>query len=317
MPVEVTGLSPSTIERYYKASGALKALHWAEIRPIQSGILRTLDAEEGDQVQAGQTLARLDGRELSLMAKRDTMAVKNAQRELQRLESIANSNAIAAEELDKQRYEMETARASAKLSKHQASLTTIRAPFSGTIVSRKVDVGNLATATTVLYELADLTAIELELHLPEREAAHVKSDAAVEVELIDGTKFAAKVVRRAPVVDATTGTVKFTVQASEYPQAAVPGSFVRARVLLEARANVASVPRSAVFEVEGDPHVYAVLEGKAQRVPVTLGIEGDDRVEITDGLATEQVVVVDAGGMTEGMALTPAEAAPKAGKAGS
>ena len=125
-------------------------------------------------------------------------------------------------------------------------------------------------------------------------------------------------IRRAPVVDPTTGTVKFTVQSEKFPAAAVPGSFVRARVLLESRANVSSVPRSAVFEVDGAAHVYTVIEGKAQRVPVTVGIEGDDRVEITDGLTTEQVVVVDANGMTDGMALTPVqEGAGEADPAGS
>jgi RND family efflux transporter MFP subunit len=308
MPIVVTAMSAETIDRYYRASGTLQALRWAEIRPVQSGILRDLSVDEGDQVTAGQILARLDGRELSLLAKRDNLAARNASRELDRLQSIADKNAIAREELDKQVYELETAKASAKLSKHQASLSTVRAPFDGTIVARKVDEGNLATNTSVLFELADLRALELDLHLPEREAAHVKLEALVEVELVDGTKFNANVVRRSPVVDATTGTVKFTVRSETFPASAVPGSFVRARVLLESRAGASSLPRTAVFQIDGNPHVYVVVEGKAQRIPVTLGIEGDDQVEITDGITQDQTVVVDASGMTDGMALTPVEA---------
>lgn len=305
--MQVTALAAADIERYYRASGTLEALQYAQLRPLQTGILREIEVEEGDRVEDGQLLARLDAQELSLMARRDKMAAKNAERELERLESIANSNAIAREELDKQRYEAEAARASAKLSRHQASLTSVRAPFAGTIVSRQVDVGNLATTSTVLFELADLSAIELELHLPEREASRVALDANVEIELIDGTSFPGTVIRRAPIVDATTGTVKFTVRASEYPAGAVPGSFVRARVLLEQRSGVPSVPRSAVFDVEGAPHVYVALEGKARRVPVTLGIEGETMVEVTDGLAEDHSVVIDASGMTEGMALTPVD----------
>jgi membrane fusion protein (multidrug efflux system) len=185
-------------------------------------------------------------------------------------------------------------------------------------VSRQVDVGNLATTSTVLFDLADLSAIELELHLPEREASRVTLDADVEIELIEGTTFEGKVIRRAPIVDATTGTVKFTVRATEYPVGAVPGSFVRARVLLEAKSGVQSIPRSAVFDVEGAPHVYVVIEDKARRVPVTLGIEGDAVVEVTDGLAGDHSVVIDASGMTEGMALTPVDATEGAdGKPGS
>jgi multidrug efflux pump subunit AcrA (membrane-fusion protein) len=107
--------------------------------------------------------------------------------------------------------------------------------------------------------------------------------------------------------------VKFTVRAFEFPAAAVPGSFVRARVLLESRRGVSAIPRSAVFDVEGSPHVYLVLDGKAQRVPVTLGLEGEELVEVRDGLAGDQTVVVDAGGMTEGMALTPVQGSGEAG----
>lgn len=308
VPVNTTSLAPASIDRYYRASGTLQALQFAQLRPLQTGILRDIGVEEGDIVEEGQLLARLDAQQLSLMAKRDKMAAKNAERELERLETIANSNAIAQEELDKQRYEAEAARASAKLSRHQASLAAVRAPFSGTVISRQVDVGNLATTSTVLFELADLSAIELELYLPEREASKVAIDAEVEIELIDGATFTGKVIRRAPIVDATTGTVKFTVRAPDYPAAAVPGSFVRARVLLESKSGVPAIPRSAVFDVEGAPHVYVVMEGKARRMPVTLGIEGDAVVEITDGLTQDQVVVIDASGMTEGMALTPVEA---------
>jgi RND family efflux transporter MFP subunit len=307
MPVAVTRLAPTTIERYYRASGTLTALYRAEIRAVRTGILMDLAAEEGDRVVQGQVLGRLDARELSLVAKRDKLAAVNAERELERLQSIADRNALAREELDKQRYAVETALASAKLSGHQAALTAIRAPFDGTIVSRLVDPGHLATTSTVLFEIADLSALELELYLPEREATHVALDAPVHIELVDGTQFDGRVLRRAPIVDPTTGTVKFTVRSQTFPAAAVPGSFVRARLLLESRQNVPSVPRSAIFDVEGTPHAYVVVDGKAQRVPVTPGIEGDDRMEIRGGIGSEQTVVVDASGITEGMTVTPVD----------
>ncbi|MCA9701993.1 MAG: hypothetical protein KC431_31010, partial [Myxococcales bacterium] len=138
---------------------------------------------------------------------------------------------------------------------------------------------------------------------PEREAAKVKVGAEVSIELVDGSTFNGQVVRRAPIVDALTGTVEFLVRAETFPELAVPGAFVRARVLLERRDAAPSVPAKAVFELEGKRYVYVMREHKARRVAVEVGLEGSDRVEITSGLSSEDQILVDAGGITEGMPI--------------
>jgi membrane fusion protein (multidrug efflux system) len=306
LAIELTTLEPATIERHYRASGTLEPLRQAELRPIRAGIINVLDVEVGDVVEEGQVLARLDGRELSLLAKRDSISADNAEAELDRLRGLDSSGAIASQEIDLRRHELEAAKASARLSKAQASTMLVRAPFAGTVITRPVDVGNLAGTSTVIYEVADLSALELPLHLPEREAAAVTVGSAVEIELVDQSTFNGEIVRRAPVVDALTGTVEFLVRATKFPPLAVPGAFVRARVLLERHENVASVPADAVFELEGARYVYVLREGKARRVPVEIGLEGPERVEIRTGLGPEDRVLTDANGITEGMPIKPA-----------
>jgi membrane fusion protein (multidrug efflux system) len=307
MKVVVTQVRPERLERWYRASGTLTAVRSAELVAVEPGIIEKLDVDEGDVVKAGDVLARLDGRELALQASTAKLQLDNLERELQRLES-AKGGVISAEEIDKQRYAVAEARAAAKLSKVQAKQTVVRAPFSGTIVERHVDIGNLATTATPLFSLADLSALELELHIPERDAASVQKDTLVEIELVDGTTFTAKVFRKAPIVDAVTGTVKFTVRAEERPASAVPGAFARARVLVAARDEVASLEREAVFEIEGVPHVYVVADGKARRREVKTGLEGSGRIEIVSGIEASDVIVAEGkGGVTEGMPLSPVE----------
>lgn len=334
LAVAVVKIEPATIERHHRASGTLEAKRRAEIRAIRTGIIEELSVEVGDVVEADQTLARLDGRELSLQASRDKLIATNAEAELERLRVLEASDAIATQEIDTQRYTLDSAKASAKLSRAQAASMVVKAPFAGTILAREVDVGNLASAATILYELADLSALELPLHLPEREAAKVTSGAEVEIELIDGTTFTGTILRRAPKVDALTGTVEFTVRAETFPALAVPGAFVRARVLIERHEQVASLPSAAVFELEGQHYAYVLREGKARRVAVEIGIHGaagaDERTEILGGLAPDDRVLASAQGITEGMPIKvageqgppppppPAEAGhdAKAGKAG-
>lgn len=343
LPVEVTTLTRANLERTYEVSGTLRSLRHAEIRPQQGGVLRELFAEEGDRVEEGQLLADVDTRTLSLSAKRDALEARNAELELDRLESIAEKGAVAREEIDKQRYAAQSAKASAKLSRFQASLGDVRAPFAGTITKRHVDVGNLVMTSTAVFDLDDVSALELDLYLPEREAAAVAVDAPVTLTLLDGTAVAARVVRRAPVVDAATGTVKITVRVggsatgaeaeatagepdakatpepNSLPLGAIPGAFVRANVLVERRVDAPSLPKTAVFEHEGQPHVYLVDGKKTRRTKVRVGMSSTDRVEILEGLASDATVVADAtGGIVEGMPITPvgADGAVKASPAG-
>lgn len=316
MKVIVTALKADRIERWYRASGTLDAVRSAELVAVEPGIIEKLEVDEGEVVREGQVLARLDGRELALAASAAKLQLGNLERELQRLESVS-AGAISVEEIDKQRYAVAEARAAAKLSSVQAKQTVVRAPFPGTIVVRHVDVGNLATTATPLFSLADLSALELQLHIPERDAASVQQGTAVEIELVDGTTFTAKVFRKAPVVDPVTGTVKFTVRTETYPEVAAPGAFARARVLIAARDDVPSLEREAVFEIEGVPHVYVVADGKAQRREVKTGLEGSGRIEILEGLQSGDVVVAEGkGGVTEGMPLAPVERETAGGGAG-
>jgi len=307
MQVEVIHLEAGRIERWYRSSGTLEALRSAELVALQPAIITKVLVDEGDEVKDGQLLARLDGRELSLQADAARLEWENLEAELRRLESAPD--VISREEIDKQRYLVEQARAGLRLSRHQAKQTVIRAPFRGTIVTRYVDAGNLATTATPLFHLADLSVLELPLHLPEKDAATVTVGSAVHVELVDGTEFTAKIERRSPVVDPLTGTVKFTMQAEGVPEAAAPGAFARARVLVGEREQAPGIPRRAVFELEGRPHVFVVADGKAERREVKLGLEGGERVEILAGLRPEDAVVAEGNaGITEGMPLVPVEA---------
>jgi membrane fusion protein (multidrug efflux system) len=310
LAIAVVELEPADLERYYRTSGTLRALRSADLVALQPGVVLELRAEEGDRVRAGQTLVRLDGRGFKLQAARDSLTADNAARELERLEQL--SEHLSREELDKQRFALQSAIASAQVSRHQASQTIVVAPFSGTITRRSIDVGNLATASTPLFSLADLSVLDVELHVPEREATTVQAGAPATLELQDGTRFAARVERRAPVVDPLTGTVKFTVRAAEYPAGAVPGAFVRAELLIDRRVAAPSLPRSAIFELEGVPHVFVVEEGRARRRRVELGLVAETRAELRGGTLDGAKIVADAGaGITEGMPVKVAgEGAP-------
>jgi membrane fusion protein (multidrug efflux system) len=308
LAVNLATVVSGDIVRAYEASGTLEAILQAEIRSTQSGIIVSLEAEEGDTIERNAVLARLDGRDLSLMAKRDELTAKNAALELDRLEQIAAKSAASEQEVDQQRFTLESAKASARISRHQAGQSKVKAPFDGTITERRLDVGNFASSADVLYVLADLSVLELALHIPEREAARVKLGAKVSLNNLADEAFAGEVVRRAPVVDPLTGTIKFTVHVKgERPESAVPGAFARAAVELETVNQVPTLPDSALVEIDGEFFAYRIAgggdHGEAERVSVTLGLRGQERSQVLSGLKVGDIVVADAREITDGMAL--------------
>jgi len=308
LQVATVHLETATIDRFYRTSGTLKAIREAEIVATQPGLIRSISVDEGDRVKVGQTLVRLDGRLLALEAAAASLQAENLAYELERLEGVA-AGVIPREEIDKQRYAVAEARALAKRSGAQARETIVRAPFTGTIVARLVDEGHLATTASPLLRIADLGALELELHLPERDATTISRETEVELELLDGEKFRANIERRAPVVDPVTGTVKFTARADAFPEHAMPGAFVRAKLLLERQSGASTLPREAVFELDGTSYVYTIVDGHTSRVRVELGIAGSERVAILSGLDADDPVVRDGNvGITDGMLVRVAPA---------
>ncbi len=294
------------ISNTFSTSGTLRAVRTAQIRPQQSGVVLELMVEEGQQVEAGQALARLDTRDLRLSAARDRLAADNAAQELQRLEGISDQDAIARQEIEQARYEVAAAKATARVSIHQASLGRIEAPFAGTITTRSVDVGNLATSTTILFELADMSTLELDIYAPELDASTIEIGSTVRLSLVDGSVAEATISRRAPVVDAMTGTVKLTARIAAPTPRTVPGAYVKASVTRETKPRALTVPLASTVEIGGVPHVYVIDGGVAKKVPVKLGILQEPLVEILEGLSDSQILAADpSDDLEDGMAVKP------------
>ena len=176
----------------------------------------------------------------------------------------------------------------------------------GTITARRVDIGNLASSSTVLFDLADITALELDLYLPEIDASAVAIGTEVNLQLVSNQTLNAQVVRRAPVVDPLTGTVKFTARVDTPPPAAVPGAYVRADIVVSTNPDALVVPLAATTEQGGQVSVFVIQDGVATRTPVTLGIVEEPFVEVVSGLDASQIIIADpANDVEDGAKIKP------------
>ena len=292
VPVEVAKAARHAISASYSGTANLEAPDEAQVVAKTSGVMVQLLAEEGDQVRAGQILARIDGDRVRLEAQRQLATVHKLENNFRRSQELAAQKLVSAEASDQIRYDLQSARASYALAKLELSYTNITAPISGVVAQRMVKPGNLITLNAPVFRIVNTSHLEGVLNAPEREMTRLKTGLPVRmvVDAIPGKVFEGKVDRVSPVMDSGSGTFRVVCAFDNAPELR-PGMFGRIEVVYDQRQDALTVPRIALIEDEGEPAVYLVIGKKAKRVPVKLGYTSGEIAEVRSGLKEGDLVV--------------------------
>jgi len=250
--------------------------------------------------------------------------IKNTQDELTRYQKLYDQKLVSEREVAQLRYRLDELEHDERVSSSEArelthrvdeldseieqvtlelSRTHIKAPFSGFIIQRMVELGRAVRNLEPVFKLGDFSPLYADVHLSEREARQVQQGqpATVSLGVDESIKATGRVARINPVVDQATGTVKVTVELSRVGAAFKPGAFVRVGIQTDTRANVVLIPKRAVMEQDGEKYVFVASGETAKRTKVSLGYETDGKVEIRQGLSVgQQVVVAGQGALKEG-----------------
>ena len=325
IPVEVVPVARRAIAASYSGTAPLEARAESQVVAKTSGVALAVLVEEGQQVRAGQVLVRLDPDRARLQAAQSAAQVRKLEANYNRSMQLSKQQLISANDLDQLKYDLENARAVNRLANLELSYADVVAPISGVIASRSIKPGNFVQINTPIFRIVDNSRLEATLNVPERELSTLKpgQPVSLRVDALPGKEFAGRVDRVAPVVDSGSGTFRViaafdgagTLQPGQLqpgqlqpsklqPGLLQPGMFGRVRIDYDQRADAVVVPRVALLEGEGDPAVFAVRGGKAQRVPVKLGYSDGAWAEVRSGLKLgEQVVTAGKAALREGSAV--------------
>jgi membrane fusion protein (multidrug efflux system) len=317
VPVEVAKAARHAISASYSGTANLEAPGEAQVVAKTSGVMVQLLAEEGDQVKAGQVLARLDGDKARLELARQQATVRKLENNFRRARELSDKKLVSAESSDQIKYDLEAARAAYDLAKLELSYTSITAPISGVVAQRMVKPGNLIGLNAPVFRIINNAHLEGVLNAPEREMGRLKVGLPLRmvVDAVPGKVFEGKVDRIAPVMDSSSGTFRVVCSFENFPQLR-PGMFGRIEVVYDQRTNALTVPRVALLEDEGEPAVY-VIEGKtAKRKTVQLGYTNGEIAEIRAGLKEgDQVVTAGKVAIRDGTEVQVIDSAGGAGRA--
>ena len=303
VPVETTTPMRSDIHATYATTAAITTDSDAPVVSRVAGELVELLVEEGDSVEAGQVLARLDGERLRLEMLATKAELARASKEYERNIDLHERGLISASMFEGLKYDLAALEASYKLKQLNYDYSNIRAPISGVVSGREikpgqnVDVGEVAFRITETSELLAYLQIP-QSQLPKFQAGHT---ATVQVASRPSEEFLASIIRISPTIDTRNGTFRATVLIDNKNGELAPGMLGRFIIAYEEHSNALTIPTIALVDDDEQASVYVVNDGEVVRRIVETGIEADGRTEILGGLSeNEQIVVVGHGGLRDG-----------------
>ncbi|HTG63422.1 MAG TPA: efflux RND transporter periplasmic adaptor subunit [Sphingomicrobium sp.] len=301
----------SQVARVVTASGALAARRDQPVGVAgEGGLVRAVLVDAGSWVGQGQVLATIDRSVQSQQAAQLAASVQAAradaalaQNEFERSQALVGRGFVSKADLDRKRAARDAAAARVNVAQAQLNATRaqigrldIRAPTSGLVLARSIEVGQVVSpGSGALFRLAKGGEMEMKAQLSQQDLPFVKAGMPASVTPIGSDRsFSGSVWQVSPVIDPTSrqGEVRIAVP---YDPAIRPGGFAEAKI--SAGATTAPLlPQSAVLSDEKGNYVY-IINGKneVERREVKIGTVDDQGVTIAQGLTGQESVVLSAG----------------------
>jgi len=286
------------------------------VSALVPGRVAELSVAEGDAVRAGQILAKLDDRTYRDQLRQAEATLDQAKANLEntklartRNEDLFHRGIVARKDLEDSRTQesvaaatLQQAEAALELARLQITRSEIVSPLDGVVAKRFVSAGEQVdgTAAQPIVEIANLRDVEFLGNAPAVYLAKLRTGEPISVttEAAPGKKFPGSVVAVSPAVDPATGVGFVRIRVPNRGGLLRLGVFLKADVPVETHSSVLTVPPESIYrDAVGQTRIFVVNQDSATAVPVKLGIETKDRVELADaGGAKEGDSIILSGG---------------------
>ena len=348
MTVELAAITRGDVAAHLTVVGNLVGEQTVDVAPKTGGRLVSVSVQLGDRVRRGQTIAKVEDREIveqvrSAEASAEVAKATIRQREadlrvaevnFDRSKNLYGRQLLAKQALDDAESRYLSAQAQIDLSKAQlmqneARLeelrinlqnTTVVSPIDGFVGRRNVDAGAMVSQNQPIVSVVEIGRLRLVAAVIEKDLRMVSAGdvADVEVDAYPGDHFRGRIARVAPVLDPATRTALMEVEIPNPDFRLKPGMYARVSLTIEEHKGALVAPKQAVIDFENQRGVWMTTdENRARFVPVELGIEDADRIEIQSGLKEgDRIVSVGATAVRNGDQLLIAGAAAQGGGRG-
>ena len=292
LTVTVAPVSTELLEDRVTTTGTLLPWEAVEVRAEVAGRVTAINFSEGSAVGQGQTLVSLDAEVLRAQiegarARRDLAGVQ-----ARRYRELFEIGGLSRQELDQAESEArvldaELAQLAAEVRRRQ-----VVAPFAGQIGLRQVSVGAYVAPGDPIATLRVTGQLRLEFTVPERYLGQIRTGSPVRFR-VPGQEddFVATVYATEPNVDAATRAFTVRARVRNPGGVLVPGAFAQVALVLDEIPEALLVPTASLITGADSTTVFVVRDGTAVPRAVTTGVRTADRIQVTSGLTSDDVVL--------------------------
>jgi membrane fusion protein (multidrug efflux system) len=274
--VGIVTVSPATIAEPYELGAQVQPYRRVEVRARVEGIIVERPFTEGAVVSRGQILYKLDPTRYDAAYRSAAARLDNAKRTVARLEPLIPKHAVAQQDVDNARSEVESAQASADAAKKDLDDCVIRAEINGQVGRARLELGaRVSGPGDLLTTIDELDPVYVTFHPSSQQLATWERDPRAGALIRPGSSLAVRVVLPdssllpragrldfvAPSLDSASGTEEFRAKFANPDRRLLPGQFVRVRLEGFTRAQALAVPQRAIMQGLGRQFVYVVGAG--------------------------------------------------------
>ena len=305
IPVRAEPVAREDMHAYMETYARLEAERRVSVLARATGLVQQLSVEEGDSVVEGQLLVELDQEQASLQLRQSQAALDEARANYERIQVLSENKMVSQSEFETTRLRYNNSRISLEDAQLNLTYTSIKAPISGVLTQRMVELGDLVRGNQEIFVVADLDLLLVRIFIPERRMYQVKPGqrATISVEALPDQTFEGQIRMISPEVIPESGTVKVTL---EVPADGLlrPGMFATVRLITDRHPQTLVIPKRALVLETEDDDVFKIVDSKVQLVQVEIGLAQGDRVEVLAGLEIgDLLVTVGHDGLKDGTAV--------------
>jgi len=258
-----------------------------------NGKVIKLLVDEGDRIAQGQLIAKVDDELLQLQLQSVDVQLEGQKNDEKRYDNLSTNNAVAGVTVEKTKLGVKATELQKKQIQKQLRSTNLKAPYSGVVTKRMIDLGSVVGPGSPLIEITDISSLKLTVSVPERDILKFKNGQTVTVtaDVYGDRSFSGKVTNVSVVAD-KSHNFKVQITVNNAKQELRAGMYGSVKLTNAKSVTALAIPRKALIGSSKSPRVYVVRGGKAHLVEFTAGTSDGEYVEVVSGLTKNDQIVV-------------------------
>ena len=297
VPVDVETVEVQDFDKLITLGGLTAAENTVHVIAKVSGMeqIKAVNVKVGDKVQAGQVLAQLDNEATAINLSNAQLAYDNAYTNYENAKQLFELGAVSQSDLNQLKMAYENANNTLRQAQMAMDYATETAPISGPVTMVNANVGSYATASSPMFEIANVDTLEISAGINEQNVSKIKigQEVLLKINSVSDQWMSGTITEISKVMNTQTKAYPITIAMNNKDDALVAGMYAEVQVAVDHADDVLVIPVDAIVYKEAKPIAFITQEdGTVKEVQLTLGINDGDNFVVTEGLKAGDKIVV-------------------------